>query len=68
VTSFDSTATGLNGLAAQSFGWVSDGVNTTVYVNSSNAAETTTAGATYTADMEIFLAGVTTLTQSDFIV
>jgi Ca2+-binding RTX toxin-like protein len=54
-------------LAAHSVGWITSGGNTIVYVNDTANAETITAGATYTADMEIHVTGVTSLTSSDFL-
>jgi hypothetical protein len=54
-------------IAAHSFGWTTDGTNTEVYVNTSDDPETITDGASYSVDMQVHLAGVSTLGAGDFL-
>jgi hypothetical protein len=54
-------------IAANSFGWNTDGTFIDIYVNTSNSAQTITDGADYDVSMEIHLAGAPTIAATDFI-
>jgi hypothetical protein len=54
-------------LAAHSIGWVTNGNDTTIYVNASDQSEAVAAGPSYSADMQVHMLNLTQLHNHDFI-